>query len=300
MLRSMRHTSAGLLEQVRGSLQVLPARGFHRLTEAEFGMPGLIAIESVGPFVQLASVGPFITIHDSFLEPGLGIGHHPHRGNERLFYILRGEIRHDDALNGITGVMGEGDLARLTEGERGMLHREWNGRDDLTTHAFILVYTPDVEPPIPLASFAAHRAGDMPRVTEADGVETLHVLGGDSGFRASHNGILSLFDSTIAAGSSLERRMGPNEGLILYPLEGTLRLDAQPDGEALLPSVSSVHPEGPDAVALLWSEADGRQLRVSAEDGPARLLRIGIARRGPDLAIHEPWAGRPAAGATSG
>lgn len=292
MLRSMPGTPTGLLEQARGSLQVLPATGFHRLTEAEFGMPGLVAIESVGPFVQLARVGPFLTIHDSFLAPGLGIGHHPHRGNERLFYILRGEIRHDDALNGITGVMGEGDLARLTEGERGMLHREWNGRDDLTTHAFILVYTPDVEPPIPLASFAAHRAGDMPRVTEADGVETLHVLGGDSGFRANHSGIASLFDSSMAAEASLESRMGPNEGLILYPLDGTLRMDASPDPQALLPSASAAHPEGPDAMALLWSEADGRALRISAEDGPARLLRIGFARRGHDLAIHEPWGPR--------
>jgi redox-sensitive bicupin YhaK (pirin superfamily) len=295
----MSGTPTGLLEQARGSLQVLPATGFHRLTEAEFGMPGLVAIESVGPFVELASVGPFITIHDSFLEPGLGIGHHPHRGNERLFYILRGEIRHDDALNGITGVMGEGDLARLTEGERGMLHREWNGRDDLTTHAFILVYTPDMEPPIPLASFAAHRAGEMPRVAEADGVETLHVLGGDSSFRASHSGITSLFDSSMAAHACLETRMGSNEGLILYPLEGTLRLEASPDGQALLPSLSSVHPEGPEAVAMLWSEADGRPLRISAEDGPARLLRIAFARRGPDLGIQEHWGGRRGAGATS-
>ena len=294
----MPRTPAGLLEQARGSLQVLSATGFHRLTEAEFGMPGLVAIESVGPFVQLARVGPFITIHDSFLAPGLGIGHHPHRGNERLFYILRGEIRHDDALNGITGVMGEGDLARLTEGERGMLHREWNGRDDLSTHAFILVYTPDVEPPIPLASFAAHRAGDMPRVTEADGVETLHVLGGESSFRANHSGIASLFDSSMAADASLETHMGPNEGLILYPLEGILRLDAAPDDQARLPSVSSVHPEGPDAVVLLWSEGEGRALRISAEDGPARHLRLSFARRGHDLAIHEPWEGRRTA--TSG
>lgn len=287
----MPSTPAGLLEQARGSLQVLPATGFHRLTEAEFGMPGLVAIESVGPFVQLVRVGPFITIHDSFLAPGLGIGHHPHRSNERLFYILRGEIRHDDALNGITGVMGEGDLARLTEGERGMLHREWNGRDDLTTHAFILVYTPDVEPPIPLASFAAHRAAEMPRVTEADGVETLHVLGGDSGFRANHSGIASLFDSSLAADASLESRMGPNEGLILYPFEGTVRLDASPDAQARLPSASTVHHEGPDAMALVWSDAEGRTVRISAEDGPARLLRIGFARRGDDLAIHEPWGG---------
>lgn len=92
-----------------GKLLVIPDTAFFRLTEREFGMPGLVAIESIGPFVEHAIVGPILTIHDSTLAPGLGIGHHPHRGNERLFYILRGEIRHDDSLNRITGVMGEGD-----------------------------------------------------------------------------------------------------------------------------------------------------------------------------------------------
>jgi hypothetical protein len=47
--------------------------------------------------------GPLITVHDSVVEAGLGIGHHPHRYNERLFFIERGELDHDDALNGITG-----------------------------------------------------------------------------------------------------------------------------------------------------------------------------------------------------
>jgi hypothetical protein len=101
-----------------------------------------------------------------------------------------------------------------------------------------------------------------------------------------------MFDSSLAADSSIELRTGPNQGLILYPLEGTLRLDAAPDAEVRLPSATSVHPEGPDAVALLWSEAAGRTVRISAEDGPARLLRIGFARHGDDLAIHEPWTGR--------
>ena len=73
------------------ALLLIPGHAFHRLTEREFGMPGLVAIEPVGPFVEHVAIGPFLTIHDSTLAPGLGIGHHPHRVNERLFYILRGE-----------------------------------------------------------------------------------------------------------------------------------------------------------------------------------------------------------------
>ena len=282
-----------LADELDGTLHVVPATRFHRLTELEFGMPGLVAVESVGPFVQLAKVGPFITIHDSFLAPGLGIGHHPHRGNERLFYILRGEIRHDDSLNGISGTMGEGDLARLTEGERGMLHKEWNGRDDVTTHAFILVYTPDVVPPIPKASFDALRAADMPRVTEAPGVETLELIGGRSAFRANTSALTSFLDSSFAEGASAEVTLPSQSGLLVYPLEGRVGLEAPPDPEAQLLGSSDVHPEGPDGIAIAWSDERDRVVRLSARGGAARAIRLGFARRDEsDLLVHRPWQRR--------
>jgi redox-sensitive bicupin YhaK (pirin superfamily) len=279
--------AAGMTINVDREMQVLTADRFHRLGAAEFGMPSLLAIESVGPFVELARLGPFITIHDSFLAPGLGIGHHPHRSNERLFYILRGEIHHDDALNGIQGVMHEGDLARLTEGERGMLHREWNGRDDITTHAFILVYTPDVDPPIPTASFEALRAGDVVRSVEAQGVETLQLIGGGSRYRANSSAITVFSDTTLAPNASLELTMPQQEGLFLYPLDGTLRIDGVEDP---MRGGGIDREDGPNAAAIAWSGDESRSLRLEAVDGPARLLRIGFARGGPDdLVLHRPW-----------
>jgi redox-sensitive bicupin YhaK (pirin superfamily) len=96
------------------------------LGPADFGGPGLIAIEAIGPFVEIKASGPLITVHDSTVEAGLGIGHHPHRYNERLFYIEQGQLDHDDAQNDIQGHMDEGDVGLFTEGQRGMLHSEWN------------------------------------------------------------------------------------------------------------------------------------------------------------------------------
>ncbi|MDQ3938053.1 MAG: pirin family protein [Chloroflexota bacterium] len=282
--------NAQLVDQLHGSLQVIPATSFYRLTEAEFGMPGLVAIESVGPFVDVARVGPFITIHDSFLDPGLGIGHHPHRDNERLFYILEGEIRHDDALNGIQGVMGEGDLARLTEGEIGMLHEEWNGRQDLRTHAFILVYPAD--PPVERAAFDALRAADIVRLSEAPGVETLQLIGGGSDFEASNHAIESFADSTFSEGGALEHEMAPTAGLILYPLGGAVHLDAEADGVQLLRGSSEMHPEGPDELAIVWSDDRPRTVRVEAAEAPARLLRIGFRRTGDDYVVGQSWRRR--------
>src|SRR3989449_3883265 len=110
------------------------------LGESDFGMPGLTAVEAIGPFVGIQASGPLITVHDSVIDAGLGIGHHPHRYNERLFYIEQGELDHDDALNRITGHVEAGDVAQFTEGRRGVGHSEWN-HGDVDTHAYILLYS---------------------------------------------------------------------------------------------------------------------------------------------------------------
>jgi redox-sensitive bicupin YhaK (pirin superfamily) len=75
--------------------------------------------------VSIQASGPLIIVHDSIIDAGMGIGHHPHRFNERLFYIEEGQLDHDDALNGITGHMDPGDVGQFTEGIRGMLGLTW-------------------------------------------------------------------------------------------------------------------------------------------------------------------------------
>jgi len=204
---------------------VLPSSVFYRVGENEFGVPGLIAIESVGPFVPVQSVGPFFMIHDSYWQPGFGIGHHPHRTNERLFYIVRGRVEHDDALNGIKGTMEEGDLGRLTEGLKGMFHQEWNGAPGEISHAFILVYRPDAEPPIPTAEFAVLRAADRPVYEEADGVETSELVGPRSPFRVNLSTMRLFADSKLRPGAELTFSLGADEGVVVYPLEGRVELD---------------------------------------------------------------------------
>lgn len=279
-----------LAGQLDADTAVISADRFHRLGPEEFGMPGLIAVESVGPYVELMQLGPFITIHDSIIEKGLGIGHHPHRFNERLFYILSGQIKHDDAMNGITGEMTEGDLGRLTEGERGMLHQEWNGRTDVDAHAFILVYSIETDPPIERAAFDALRADERVRVSEGEGVETLHLIGGRSTYSVSNPRVTALFDTTLTDGAAFEHQMAPHEGLILYPISGAVRV---PETDAVLRGATQMRAEGPDAMAVAWSSDGPRRMRVEAAEAPARVLRIGFRRRGEDdVVLHQPWARR--------
>jgi redox-sensitive bicupin YhaK (pirin superfamily) len=253
-------------------LVVLSEEDYATLGERDFGTPGLLARESIGPFVEVQASGPLIMVHDARVEPRMGIGHHPHRLNERLFYIFSGALDHDDALNGITGHMGAGDIARLTEGVTGMWHKEWNETDE-ETRAFILVYATDPIPP--RASFAALRDSEAPRYEEAPGVHTKELVGPMSPLEV--NGDIRVYtDSTFDADARLEMRLGADEGGMIVPLEGSF-------------IVGEVKAEARQQV-LISPDGNPRTFSVVATDG-GRLLRV-VHGPGDGLVLGQPYSRR--------
>jgi redox-sensitive bicupin YhaK (pirin superfamily) len=274
--------------QLDSDLTVVGSGHFFRVGEAQFGVRGLIAIESVGPYVPVQHMGPMLMIHDGYFQPGFGIGHHPHRTNERLFYILSGQVEHDDALNHIRGTMEEGDLGRLTEGVRGMFHQEWNGAEQVT-RAFILVYHPDTHPPIPVAEFGLLKAADRVQISEGPGVETRELVGPSSGFRVNHSELRRYTDSSLTDGARFDVTLEPNRGLLLYPVDGLVRLSRSGADDLILDAEESVHPEGPGNLAVAWSDSADHRFSLSAVGGPARLLRIEFDRGESDLVLGDPY-----------
>ncbi len=234
---------------------LLSPEDYTTLTEEDFGSPGVQATEMIGSFVRVQALGPLLAVHDSTWKPRLGVGHHPHRYNERLFYILEGEVDHDDSLNGITGHMGTGDLGRLTEGRSGMWHSEWNNTDG-GARAFILVYP--AEPMPARASFAALRDQDAPRYEEGSGVTTKELVGPRSPLEI-HGDIRLFTDSTMAAGAQMEISLANGEGVLLTPLEGEVVVEA-------------VHVPARHALLLPPGDQE-RTLRVVAK-AEARVLRV--------------------------
>jgi redox-sensitive bicupin YhaK (pirin superfamily) len=222
------------------------------LGASDFGMPGLRAVEAIGPFVPIQASGPLITVHDATVDAGLGIGHHPHRYNERLFYIERGQLDHDDALNHITGHMDTGDVGQFTEGRRGMLHSEWNHGDG-DTRAYILVYSTDPVPPE--AAFNVLRDADAPRSEEAEGVRTKELVGPRSPLRV-HGDIRRFTDSDLDPGAILTLDLGPGEGGLASVRRGSVRIQG---GEELAPGLTLVVPpaDDPRVVALRADEPAG-------------------------------------------
>lgn len=206
------------------------------LGEAEFGMPGLLAIESIGPFHHVKACGPLITVHDSIIEAGLGIGHHPHRYNERLFYLERGTFDHDDALNGISGHIPEGALARFTEGQRGMIHEEWN-HGEVDAEIFILVGSTD---PVPTTtSFEVLEREDMPLYEEAEGVSTREMIGSKAPLPV-YTDVRAFTDSTFDAGAQLTWTIEQGEGGLLSVRAGSIDLDGETMGRkwtAIMPPI---------------------------------------------------------------
>jgi redox-sensitive bicupin YhaK (pirin superfamily) len=232
------------------------------LGESDFGMPGLTAIEAIGPFVDVQVSGPLVTVHDSVVEAGLGIGHHPHRHHERLFFIERGELDHDDALNGITGHMGEGDVGQFTEGQRGMVHSEWN-HGSVDTRAYILVSTTDPVPP--RTAFTVLHDADAPRYEESARVRTKELVGARSPLRVNGD-IRSFTEARIDPDGEVEITLGEGEGGVVSIREGVLRL-----GEEDLTSGTTL---------ILPPSEVRRSLSVRAAR-PSRVIRV----------VHGPGAG---------
>lgn len=227
------------------------------LGESDFGMAGLTAVEAIGPFVTIQAAGPLITVHDSVIDAGMGIGHHPHRFNERLFYIEEGQLDHDDALNGITGHMDTGDVGQFTEGRGGMMHSEWN-HGDVDTRAYILVYSTDPVPP--QASFNVLKDDQAPRYDEGPGARTKELVGPRSPLRI-HGDVRLFTDSRLEPEAALTLQLGPGEGGLVSVREGAVRID---DGEREL---------APGATLVVPPADDPRTHRLVARD-PTRLVRV--------------------------
>jgi redox-sensitive bicupin YhaK (pirin superfamily) len=219
-----------------------------------------VAVESIGPFTRIRACGPLVTVHDSVIAAGMGIGHHPHRYHERLFYLEQGTFDHDDALNGISGHVPEGALARFTEGRRGMVHQEWN-HGEVDAEIYILVAATE---PIPEeTSFEVLRPEEMPLYPEAPGVVTREMVGPRSPLPV-HCDVRLFADTTLEPGAAAGWRLSEGEGGLLSVRSGSASLD----GVNLGRKWTVLLPPAPAARTFaLASAAGGRILRAAFGPG---------------------------------
>lgn len=224
----------------------------------DLGAAGVRALESVGPSMSIAAIGPLITVHDRHFEPRSDRCEQPHRGMEQLFYGLDGAVEHDDSDPGMGGTLRAGDLGILTEGREGMLHSEYND-EDVPARAYVLIYPAD---PIPeAASFEIVRDGSMPRLTPHDGVEIKVVV--ERGSTRLHGQIHEVAETRFEVGGALTIVLEPGEGGLLFCLDGRVQITTE-DG-------ASTVAVGIDDTILFPPAPEGRRAIVDAQ-APSRVF----------------------------
>jgi hypothetical protein len=172
--------------------------------------------------------------------------------------------------------MDTGDVGQFTEGQRGMIHSEWN-HGHVDTRAYILVYTTD---PIPAqTAFNALRDADAPRYEETPGVHTKELVGPRSPLGV-HGDIRLFTDSRLDPGATLSMELAAGEGGLASVRSGAARLEGD-DGDRLTSGCTLVAPpaDEPRAIRLRAEEPTG-VVRVVHGPGHGFLRDTPMARRG--------------------
>lgn len=92
---------------------------------------------------EWTSFGTLRVFNDDTISPGGEWGIHPHRRNEVLTYVMKGEFTHEDE-NGVGGTMTKGAMQHTTVGT-GMWHNEINARPNEEMRFIQMWFFPDEE-----------------------------------------------------------------------------------------------------------------------------------------------------------
>lgn len=235
------------------------------------------ALPLVDPFLLLDEMGPV----DYAPGEAKGAPDHPHRGFEKVTYMLAGSFEHADSA-GHRGEIGAGDVQWMTAGD-GVVHSEMPSpkirREGGRVHGFqIWVNLPARDKRTAPRYQEVPRAG-IPEARSADGLAHVRVIAGEAlGARAVIDTRTPIVyqDWTLAPGARVDVPLAADHDAMVYVFAGSARV-----GEAETPV-------GDGQLARLGA-GDAVRLAVAADaTEPARLLLLAgvplrepVARYGP-------------------
>lgn len=158
-------------------------------------------------------------INEDRVQAGKGFDPHPHRDMEIISYVLAGALEHADSL-GNRDVIRAGEVQRMSAGQ-GVVHSEYNPSSLEGNHFLQIWLTPSqrgLPPSYEQKNFGKPPWGIWRLILSPEGEQdTLRI----------HQQI-RLYDSQVAAGSSLSFDFEPSQALWLQVIEGKLDLEGLP------------------------------------------------------------------------
>lgn len=162
--------------------------------------------------------GTLCVFNDETLSPGAARPLHPHKDNELVTYIARGEFRHLDG-KGHNGTLKQGWVQHTTVG-KGMWHSEINNLDDKPLRFVQMWFRPSRKGVTP--HYEQKPVQRLQRVNKLLPLVSNEHLGA-----LKINADAEVFSSFLKKGKLLRYPVSDGRGVFVYVLEGALKLNGK-------------------------------------------------------------------------
>lgn len=163
--------------------------------------------------------GPLRVINEDKVAPGAGFGTHGHANMEILSIVLDGALEHKDSA-GNAEVIRPGDVQRMSAGT-GVQHSEYNASKDDPVHFLQIWIIPEEEGITP-----SYQQTTFPTEDRQGRLKLLGSRDGRDGAITIHRDV-DLYGSVLSNGDSLTHAIGPNRGVWIQMIRGTVRANGE-------------------------------------------------------------------------
>jgi quercetin 2,3-dioxygenase len=257
-----------------------------------------VQLERVFGFGDPRLTDPFLMMDDFRNDdPRLyaaGFPWHPHRGIETITYVLAGEVDHGDSL-GNRGVLGAGDVQWMTAGS-GIMHQEMPRGDARgRMHGFQLWANLPSHLKMTRPRYQDVKSGEIPEVTDDDGVKVRIVVGEFWGRKGPVDGIAAdpqYLDVSVPPGKRKVLKVDTRRTAFAYIFEGsaTFRDASNPRGVLVEKEVGGeelhIRDMSGDRTLVIFGAGD--EVVVQAGETGVRFLLVSGAPLQEPVAWHGP------------
>ncbi|KAA8916205.1 hypothetical protein TRICI_001640 [Trichomonascus ciferrii] len=176
---------------------------------------------------KLRNFTPFLML-DHLVSTGNGFPDHPHRGQETITYVLKGNVDHED-FTGSKGTIGPGDLQFMTAG-RGIAHAEMPRKGDDGSDPEIMQLWVDLPKDLKECEprYRDLAAKEIPVANPSDKVEVKVISGESNGVKSVQDLAYTpvvFYDYRVQPGGKVSQEVPDDFNVFLYILNGSLQVN---------------------------------------------------------------------------